>query len=353
MATSRMAHLDSLRGIAALCVAYSHCAWAARSTAAETSILEDAAIYVATEAIDLGKLGVVSFFMLSGYLVPSMLKGGTGQFLLTRAARILPMYWVSALVALVVLQPTLSAADLLGNVLPLQGFVGATPIQGLYWTIQIELCFYAMCAALHWKGLILRKGTVLTLAMLFLAIAAALAAYRATGVETPVALPLSLTMMLLGHLIRTDRKAALTLLVAVVIALPAITAMAYGENAPRYVLTYFVAAGAFFAVVTQPRLLSDKMAGLGRVSYSFYLLAGVTQGAIQNAGIEPLPFLGTVHGMFVAVVAITYPLALACHRFVEMPVIAWAKRRYETMPVWSISKAEVPAAKLTAPAAAD
>lgn len=103
--------------------------------------------------------GVTLFFLLSGFVIyrpflvaalegrrPPMTRR-TRQFLIRRAVRILPAYWVAVLVTLAVLtlqRPT--AHDWWAYPLLLQTYTGGNHISSLtqMWTLSVELCFYLL-----------------------------------------------------------------------------------------------------------------------------------------------------------------------------------------------------------------
>ena len=80
---SRLAWLDALRGIAALCVVYAHFG---------TRVLPQVhrAVY---HVFDPGLYGVLVFFLVSGYIVPASLerRGSVRNFWLSRLFRLVPL----------------------------------------------------------------------------------------------------------------------------------------------------------------------------------------------------------------------------------------------------------------------
>jgi len=110
--------------------------------------------------------GVDLFFVLSGFsLGLSWIRSGgqtPGAFLIRRAARILPAYWIALVVTLafhreVVGAPAFSAS-LAAHLLVLQGYVspGGIVIIGATWSLTTEACFYLV---FPWIApLVLRQG---------------------------------------------------------------------------------------------------------------------------------------------------------------------------------------------------
>src|SRR5580658_3784374 len=81
---SRLAWLDALRGIAALCVVFDHLTY---------SVFQPvrAAVY---EWFDPGQYGVFVFFLVSGYIIPASLerRGSVRSFWVGRVYRLYPLY---------------------------------------------------------------------------------------------------------------------------------------------------------------------------------------------------------------------------------------------------------------------
>ncbi|MFI5657274.1 acyltransferase family protein [Streptomyces sp. NPDC051684] len=150
---ARLYALDGLRLIAALMVAAYHYggrdgeisqAWGS-SPQAQFPTLHGWFAY--------GCLGVQVFFVISGFVI---CMSGWGRplrsFFASRAARLLPSYWVAivlvtAVFALpVVVYKAVSPSDALVNLTMLQQPLGVDRVLGVCWTLWAELRFYALFA---------------------------------------------------------------------------------------------------------------------------------------------------------------------------------------------------------------
>jgi peptidoglycan/LPS O-acetylase OafA/YrhL len=125
-----------------------------------------------------GWIGVEVFFVLSGYVIARSVGAlGPGRasmrdFVRRRALRLLPAAWICATATAVVTLAlgTIPAAAVFhrwSRALPL--FPGDPPIDGSYWTLPIEVAFYALVAvAVRRRGggeaTLRRLGVLLTLA---------------------------------------------------------------------------------------------------------------------------------------------------------------------------------------------
>ncbi|GIF36936.1 hypothetical protein Axi01nite_12470 [Actinoplanes xinjiangensis] len=150
-AVPRMAWLDAMRGFAAVVVALFHLG--PYVIGRENHLL----IY---QHFDLGKYGVLLFFLVSGYVIPMSLErhGSLRRFWIGRLFRIYPAYlFTIALVVLLVVtgvtephpgvrEDPLGAA--LGQITMLQDLVGVSGMITPFWTLSFEMAFYLIVAGL-------------------------------------------------------------------------------------------------------------------------------------------------------------------------------------------------------------
>ena len=134
----RLLELDCLRGIAAAMVVISH------FTLGRSGL----------QIFNMGSTGVDLFFMISGFVIFLTIEKTTNykSFLLSRFARLYPAYWAcvtittlaiilwSVMVKTPVIFPDLK--DYLANLTMLQYYFKIKNIDGVYWTLTIELLFY-------------------------------------------------------------------------------------------------------------------------------------------------------------------------------------------------------------------
>jgi peptidoglycan/LPS O-acetylase OafA/YrhL len=115
-----------------------------------------------------GYLGVELFFLISGYVVLLSAQGKTlGQFFTSRVMRLYPAYWVACTLCFVVVRlfgPAVhtpgwsvyldaSVKSYLYSMTMLQTFFGVHDLDGVYWTLAVEISFYflvALLIAFHW-----------------------------------------------------------------------------------------------------------------------------------------------------------------------------------------------------------
>jgi peptidoglycan/LPS O-acetylase OafA/YrhL len=102
-----------------------------------------------------GYLGVPLFFLISGFVITWSAHGRTvGQFALARFKRLYPMFWLGLGITLTVLTISGRRAELLrpgviaANLTMLPGRFDAPAVDGVYWTLAIELKLYVYIAIL-------------------------------------------------------------------------------------------------------------------------------------------------------------------------------------------------------------
>jgi peptidoglycan/LPS O-acetylase OafA/YrhL len=154
----RIGHIDSIRGIAALMVAWMHSsAIFVQMQASDTSGI---LLYQIPQQLDFGRIGVIAFFAISGFVICPSLKGGrtsgAGRFVISRFFRLYPAFWISMACAILILfilrGREVDLAQVAGNIPMLYSVFGADPLLGLYWTLEVELIFYCLCLIIFLLG---------------------------------------------------------------------------------------------------------------------------------------------------------------------------------------------------------
>ena len=145
MLTKRLYHIDLLRFLAALYVLFYHYCFRGYSKD-DLSILQ----YASLE--DFSKyeyLGVDLFFIISGFVIlMTVLNSDITKFVISRFSRLYPAYWVCLLLTVTVLffggapEQKLNISDILLNLTMFHGFFGIPHVDGVYWSLIVELKFY-------------------------------------------------------------------------------------------------------------------------------------------------------------------------------------------------------------------
>jgi len=136
----RFSEVDSLRAIACALVIISH-----------TGLWPLYLHQVLIDAFEVGVLGVVMFFSISGFVIPASLRGtrwqGIKTFSTRRFWRLYPPFWAALLLTWWI-EPQYRARAWVWDavMLPSLGVQGHG--FGQFWTLEVELVFYVLVAAL-------------------------------------------------------------------------------------------------------------------------------------------------------------------------------------------------------------
>jgi peptidoglycan/LPS O-acetylase OafA/YrhL len=359
----RSASLDGMRGLAALSIFVFH-GWLYTMPAPDATDRSSVGDYAAHEL----RLGLVAFFVLSGFLLsrpwfaaalderrPPDLR----RYLRSRAARILPAYYVALAGSIVLLWGLRGTPGLRlppADELPLfvvfgQNFSPASvmKLNPPMWSLAVEIMFYALLPILGWLALRLapRRRTqallplgLLTLGLLynwaisghdlgmtFSKTLAAMLPYFALGMFA--------ALVLHGRTIELRMKRTLIGSGVALVLTDAFTkaiAPASGIDADElFVVMRDVPSAAGFALIVgalaaapRGRILGGRLlAGMGTISYGFYLWHVPVLMVLRGHDLLPLdPLRGTAVA-FVPALAVS---ALSWFAL-ERPILNWTARR--------------------------
>jgi len=321
-----LAFIDALRGIAALIVCVFH--FHLSTEALYPSAGLNRCMRNVFEHIDLGKLAVAVFFMVSGYLIPTALDrvGVLATFSSRRFFRLYPAYWFSIVCALIVsafgLREAFPAVSTIAaNFTMAQGYLGRPDIIGVFWTLQIELTFYFLCGLLFAFGCFgARRWIISPLAMLGALLCGA--ARFALGKPLPVAMFLALALMFAADALRRRDARYKACFAWIAILMIPTCWLAYAELAPRYIATYFVAMLLFIASDrwrASPIFQASPLRFFADISYSVYLLQDpvgltVTEYAAHHGASQPVAMGGGLAATIGVSFLVFHALELPCIR---------------------------------------
>jgi peptidoglycan/LPS O-acetylase OafA/YrhL len=350
--TPRVTQLDSLRGIAAVLVVLHH------ARQAFINNVDDAATGLSAY-LDVGRLGVVIFFLISGFVIvkaiPGSDPGSTAQFWKHRFYRLFPAFWVSVFFATFVAYLVFSTGCC-AFAMPVtkEIFIAnmtMSPLRfhepmliGVYWSLELELLFYALISMIALVGL--NSARAITGAALLTFMAAVMAAATTAthsgageiGKDQLFLALLHLSIMFAGGALRyhwdeqtvgQNHLASMPLLLKAYFFLQlaffstvVVVKARHGiePHTFRVAATYLLGIAAFLTCLY---FCNGSRFGMfmGDRSYGIYLLhvpvlSLVSFGSAKFAS-HPIGYLSYI----VVASAITLALADALRRFIERPAI--------------------------------
>ena len=335
-AAPRLQELDVLRGLAAFSVMLFHYTVRYAEVFAPGGPPEHAS--------PLGENAVHLFFMISGFVIfMTLSKTRTAlDFIVSRFSRLYPGYWAAVLLTftVVTLAPlpgrTPTAGQVLANLTMLQSWLRVPPVDGVYWTLAVELSFYAIMLAVFLTGW-LRRIEWFVVPWLVLEGAWAILGHRhALPKVVEISFLLKFAHLFLAGILfyrlRFEGSTPLR---------HALLALCFAAHAALHGLTAALFAGAFFAAFYA--LAADRLTWLaarplvflGAISYSLYLVH-------QNIGYTVMRALGSFPRplQIAAAVALAVLLASALTFFIERPALRairdfFKKRRLAAGPAAS------------------
>jgi peptidoglycan/LPS O-acetylase OafA/YrhL len=165
---SRVNEIDLLRFLAVMGVVFFH--YAFRGYAAdEMSIMP----YPLAPIAKYGYFGVHLFFLISGFVIMlSASSGNLRRFIVSRIVRLYPAFWICCTTTFVVIlamgapRYTASLNQYLVNMTMMSDFLGVKSIDGVYWSLFIELRFYSLVCLVLAIGQINRTEILMVLWLL-------------------------------------------------------------------------------------------------------------------------------------------------------------------------------------------
>jgi peptidoglycan/LPS O-acetylase OafA/YrhL len=142
---NRIYQIDLFRFIAAISVVLFH--YLFRGWAADN--LSDVSFNEIGHFFKYGYLGVDFFFIISGFVILlSIKKRSISKFIISRFSRLYPIYWICLILSFSVIvligEPRYNADfnQFFFNISMLQNYLGVKSIDGVYWTLFVEMKFY-------------------------------------------------------------------------------------------------------------------------------------------------------------------------------------------------------------------
>jgi len=339
---TRLKQIDGLRGIAALSVMLGHWAEFIAGQGAPTA-WQEAIQRVFLEDFSFGRMGIVAFFCVSGFVIPFSFRGERpmAAFPISRVFRLYPAYWASILAA-VILFPLIGAdgftpARIAANLTMFQVLLGQDNILEVYWTLFIEILFYVTCYCLHGLGLLREKRTNLVALSGFvgLALAMGLLRWNDPDIHLAVGTPTYLAAMHFGALARlrfleADPRTVRTYRLGLLILIAGATTanMLGGYKASDEVLGWtatvlgYLAGILLFVLCIERGWFSGRVLPFfGLISYSLYLFHMIVIAAFAAYWPGSMGWIPAMVLTTPIYLAVTIASATLVHRWIEQPGI--------------------------------
>jgi peptidoglycan/LPS O-acetylase OafA/YrhL len=348
--SNRLTNIDSLRGIAAMLVVLQH---TSESFIKFPGVAENGNFFADMIAqFDFGRIGIVCFFLISGFVIPFSLKHShikpIKTFIIRRFFRLFPVYWVSLLLIVLLFyyfSKSINPFTVLANTTMLQSFFNQPHMIGLYWTLQVELIFYSICAVLFYFRCLDNEKLIFIIIILgFTLFVASQALVRFNPNLVTISkefqlMPFLISIMFLGSLFRMvyngNASKQLKLITGfstvicfgpplLLLALDVINIKIFPEQF-RFGAAHTCALLLFIIGMKLFKKSNYLFVGLGAISYSLYLFHPI----VMRVMIETFPKISTLQGwhvsfyMMIAII-ISIILSMFTYRMIEKPFINYS-----------------------------
>lgn len=329
----RLQQVDALRGLAALSVVLFH-----YTTRFEQLFHPDPGLQWGFAH---GHYGVNLFFIISGFVIFMTLHRTRRpmDFVVSRFSRLFPTYWFAIVLTFTITHllglpgKLVSLASAVGNLAMVHNLFRVPHVDGVYWTLEVELLFYIGMFALYRFGQLRRihlaLGALLALRLSYQALDSFFGIELSWTVSRLLilnyipwfSLGICIYLLLNGPTAAQRQRNWLVISMALFTlgvagsVLEALLAVAFATA------VYFAAAGRL-AVLRHPVLV-----WLGAISYPLYLLHENIGWSIQLQALRlGVPIAATV----VLALAVALGLSAAVTQYVEQPCMKWIRQRYRS-----------------------
>jgi peptidoglycan/LPS O-acetylase OafA/YrhL len=306
---SRLDHIDAMRAIAVILVIWTHYAELYAQIAGSQNILDEI-----QRSVNFGRIGVVIFFGISGMLIPTSFRGtpvdGARRFVIRRFFRLYPAFWLSLPIGYAaywtLFDRQMSWPDLIANATMIPTAFGHDAIMPHYWTLETELYFYGLCLGLHLLGELHRMRTLcltcVSLGVIF-TVTSALKIIPADALGQYKGMLYHLAIMFWGACFRQtydDPSARVTfgtrrglrwplsmsyrhafagvtvVIVGIALSMTGFDLLHHDLIHASASIGYVVGIATFLLLATVLKIRTRFLAWIGKISYSIYMLHGVS-----------------------------------------------------------------------------
>ncbi|MCC8195510.1 MAG: acyltransferase family protein [Ruminococcus sp.] len=283
----------------------------------------------------IGRIGVVIFFLMSGYLtVSAREKRNRKQYLVNRLVRIYPMYWILLiLMCLVMDKSELSIARILANFTTFQEFLGFDNILGASWMLPIQIAFFVGVCIFGIRFITGERNNaqrhIILIFIMILAVVVGALRYS-TGMPFPTAFFLLIAVAILGVNYTDYEKGIITLtgmillVVEFEVGLAVAVALSYTDMIFEYLFAYNVGLLLFF-VAERFSIHNEFFIKLGEIGFAFFLGAGIPYELLTKFITFDTSLAMQIVGCIIKFV-LAYMFAYVLTKYLEKPILSQAKK---------------------------
>ncbi|MDW5312911.1 acyltransferase [Rhizobium sp. PL01] len=346
MTHQRYENIDALRAVAATLVLVQHFFGDVVREALDPKGPLAQLVGLSLNNVDLGRFGVVLFFLISGFVVPFSIRGTRPlkRFAISRFFRLYPALWLAVLLLSVIAalrDEAPSIATVLANMTMFPSLIGFKWLSGIYWTLTIELIFYVLCAALFWQSILYKPWVVMVFTLLLIgSTAVPILARTQFGTNLPVQyIGLHVSFLYCGLLLRLamieKSQGAWVCAGTIILAQFAVLfcigdfSLARGDGfflvgtAP-IIVAYILAFAAFICAVYTGKPESPILSRGGSISYSVYLFHGAA--ALMTYALFPLTGGWSDLWIGLTSLVVTMFISFGVYTYLETPMISLGRK---------------------------
>ncbi len=326
MNNERLLELDALRGLAAIAVVCFHYFYRYNDIYGHENL--------AVGWFSGGELGVHLFFIVSGFVIFWTLSRVSKplDFIVSRFSRLYPAYWCSVLITFSVVLffglpgREVSSFEALMNSLMIQEFLRIPHVDGVYWTLTVELTFYFWMFVFYLKAGLAKVEAAFS----FIIVLSVLHSLGVLDIPTPVYrilimkyLPFFMAGICFYKIFSGNCNARVTVGV-LLLSLVSTSAIYSFKHFLVFTVFYIV---FYLALSGRMKFLSFKpFVFMGSISYSLYLLH-------QNIGYVVLnefyalswnPWIGIIFSILLSIA-----LATLLSKYIEVPALKYIRYTYK------------------------
>lgn len=326
MKHQRLLELDSIRGLAALAVVLFHYFFRYEQIYGHQSLNVDWA--------HLGKFGVQLFFMVSGFVIFWTLNRVERplDFIVSRFSRLYPAFWLAILTTYFIVYifglpgREVSFNNALLNMLMFHEYLGIPHVDGVYWTLTVELTFYFWIFIFYsFSGL--NKVEDFFAIVVLLSLLHSLELIHIPNIFYELLIMKTIPFFLAGICFYkltnnyTNQKKTLVILLFSLLSTIAIYSSSLFIVFSGFYLFFYLAVSGHLRVLTfQPLVF------LGSISYSLYLIHQNIGYIVINKSYElglP-PLLGISFSIVIVILLSTIMM-----KYIEKPSLLYLRRVYK------------------------